>query len=323
MLRRSLFSSPLASVTSTSTSSSSVAAASCLSAATRGYRVLPHLDNEIEELAETQKAGRWFMSYKPNYSEPPKQSENMCDRLNQREKRRNGNLPEKSIARRMSNIFAKDGKLLKPADKVKTIVITVIGFDGHPYHHRLVPMPDSTLNHIIDGSGMCHGWPQAWAKCKNPDASELNHSDGCLINVDLETLDRLPPPGRFEYFALTHFRNLNRPDFNYSARFSCQIRLCAELDGGVFALKQWFSRSLRESVSDWGEDDIFATVTAHRSRKIEPWAPMLEEPTVRDFPMTAEMLFVKDYEEVMKYKYPNYKRKSGYNTRPDYWATYV
>jgi hypothetical protein len=307
-----------------SSSSSAIAPASSalLLAAQRSYRVMPHLDNEVEELAETQKKGRWFMSYKPNYAEPPKQSENMCDRLNQREKRRNGNLPEKSIARRMSNIFAKDGKMQKPYDKVKTIIITVIGFDGHPYHHRVVPMPDTTLNLLIDGSGMNHGWPQQWARCKNPDCSELNHSDGCLINVDLETLERLPPPGRFEYFALTHWRNLNRPDFNYTARFSCQIKLDAELDGGVFALKQWFSRSLRESVADWGEDDAFATIACHRQRKIEPWAPPLEEPTVRDFPMSAEMLFVKDYEEVMKYKYPNYRRKDGFNSRPEYWSSY-
>ena len=291
--------------------------------ATRGYRVLPHLDKEIEELAETQKKGRWFMAYKPNYHEPLKQSELMCDKLNQREKRRNGNLPEKSIIRRMSNVFAKNGVLQRPREKTKWITVTVIGFDGHPYHMRLVPMIDSTLNSMIDGSGMCHGWCTMWSKCRNHDCGDINHGDGCLINVDLGTLDKLPPPGRFEYFSLTHFRNLNRADITYSARFSCQIRLVAELDGAVFALKQFFSRALREYVMDWGEDDNFATVACHRQRKIDSWAPMLEEPTIRDFPMTAELLWARDYEEVLRHKYPQYQRKSGFHTRPDYWSTYV
>ena len=33
-----------------------------VSLAARSYRVLPHLERDIEELAETQKKGRWFMS---------------------------------------------------------------------------------------------------------------------------------------------------------------------------------------------------------------------------------------------------------------------
>ena len=307
-------------------SSSSVApsvAATAAATAIRNYRVMPHLDNEIEELAETQKRGRWFMSYKTNYFEPLKQSELMCDKLNQREKRRNGTLPEKSIIRRMSNIFAKDGKIQRPAEKVKWMTITVIGFDGHPYFFRLLPQNDSTLNHIIDGSGMNHGWPTMWSKCRNSDAADFNHGDGCLLNVDLDTIEKLPVPGRFEYFALTHYRNLNRADVTYTARFSCQIKLGPEIDGAVFALKQYFSRSLREHVVDWGEDDNYATIATHRQRKIEPWAPMLEEPTIRDFPLTPELLWVKDYEDVLKFKYPDYTRKSGYHTRPDYWSTYV
>lgn len=265
MLRRRVF------FPSSLTSSSSSSSTSCfLLNNKRDYRILPHLDNEIEELAETQKRGRWQLAYRPNYNEPPKQSELMCDRLNLRESRRNGTLPEKSIARRLSNIFAQEGRLMRPIEKTKMMTITVIGFDGHPYHLRTTPMPDSTLNHLIDGSGMNYGWPTMWGRCRNEDCGDLNHGDGCLLHVDLDTLDKLPVPGRHEYFALSHFRNLNRPDVTFAHRFSCQLKLTPDLDGSVFALKQFFSRALREQVMDWGEDDYFSTVSQFRQRKIEP-----------------------------------------------------
>jgi hypothetical protein len=298
-------------------------AAPLAAAAQRGYRVLPHIDQEIEELAETQKAGRWFSGHKPNYCEPMRKFEIMCDKLNNRERRRNGTWHERSIARAFSQHWAKDGKLQEPQYKTKWLTLTVVGYDGHPYHFRLHPLPDVTLNTLIDGSGMNHGWSMLWQKCNNPDCADVTHGDGCLINVDIETLDNLPVPGRFEYYALSHFRSHNRADVRFTARFSCQLKLTADLDGGVFAMKQIYARSLRESAGDWGEDDNVATVGYHKCRKIEPYAPMLEEPTVRDFPITAELLWAQDYEEVMKHKYPNYKRKDGYHTKPETWAAFV
>jgi hypothetical protein len=291
----------------------------------RHYRLLPHLDNEIEELAETQKAGRWFMGRKMNYALPPKQGEIMCEKMNMRERRRNGTLPEKSIARGMTQFWAKDGKLQRPDPnyEVKWITITIIGFDGHPYKFRTTPMPEVTLNTLIDGSGMCHGWGNMWSQCRNTDCGDFLHGDGCIVNVDIDTLDKLPVPGRWEYSSLVHYRTMNRADIKYNTRFSCQLKLTEELDGGLFALKQFYSRSLREAASDWGEDDNYATLACHKCRKIEPWAPMLEEPTLRDFNIQPEMLWSMDYETVLKHKYPYYKRKDGFHTKPEYWAAYV
>lgn len=291
----------------------------------RGYRIIPHLDREIEELAEVQKAGRWTLSHKQNLQSPPLTSEHLIDKLNLRERRRNGTWPDKSIARKMSMLYAVDGKIttVDPGYQTKWMTITIIGLDGHPYHIRLVPMPDTTLNDLIDGCGMMHGWFNYWSRCNNQDCADFIHGDGCAVNVDLETLDRLPPPGRFEYFSLAHFRSMNRGDMQFNTRFSCQMKLTEEMDGGLFACKQYYSRSLREVASDWGEMDHYATLASHKSRKIEPWAPMLEEPTKVDFPFTYEMLYAMDYEEVMKHKYPRYKRKDGFHTRPEYWAAYT
>jgi hypothetical protein len=303
--------------------SSALTTSSTAVASVRGYRLIPHMEREVEELAETQKAGRWQMAHKGNVSEPVTRAELMCDNLNMRERRRNGTLPEKAFARNMTQFWAKDGVRQHPDYKSKMIRFTVVGFDGHPYHFKMYPMPESTLNSIIDGSGMNWGHTFHWQACKNPNCLDMNHSDGCLVNVDLETLDKLPVPGRFEYYALTHFRLLNRGDINYSSRFSCQIYITDEVDGAVFAMKQHYARSLREKVAEWGEDDTYSTLALCRCRKLEPWAPMLEEPTLRDFPITQDMLWVDDYEEILKHKYPNYKRKDGFHTKPAMWSNYV
>ena len=187
----------------------------------------------------------------------------------------------------------------------------------------MYPMPEMTLNAVIDGSGMNAGYPFYWQRCLNPNCLDMNHSEGCLINVDLDTLDKLPPPGRYEYYALTHFRMMNRGDIHFTTRFSCQINISQELDGAVFAMKQIWSRSLREQVAEWGEDDTYATLALCKCRKMEPWAPMLEEPTVRDFPITGDLLWADDYEEVLKHKYPHYKRKDNFHTKPAMWAAYI
>ena len=50
---------------------------------------------------------------------------------------------------------------------------------------------------------------------------------------------------------------------------------------------------------------------------------MLEEPTVRGFPLDLNLLYTEDYEDVLKFKYPNYKRKSGFHSRISYWAAYT
>lgn len=293
--------------------------------ALRAYRIVPHIDREIEELADVQAAGRWTLGHKANLQAPPLWSEHTIDKLNLREKRRNGTWPEKSIARKISMLYAKDGVIstVDPGYVTKWMTITIVALDGHPYHVRLVPMVDHTVNDLIDGCGIMHGWFGHWSRCNNVDCADFIHGDGCVVNVDLETLDRMPPPGRFEYFSLAHFRSLNRGDFHFNTRFSCQIKLTEDLDGALIACKQYYSKSLRETASDWGEMDNYATLSSHKCRKIEPWAPMIEEPTKQDFPITFEMLYAMDYEEVMKHKYPRYKRKDGFHTTPEYWAAYT
>ncbi|EPY33166.1 hypothetical protein STCU_02455 [Strigomonas culicis] len=184
-------------------------------------------------------------------------------------------------------------------------------------------MPDVTLNNLIDGSGMCHGHGGVWSKCNNTDCSDWNHGDGCMVNVDIETLDRLLPPNRWEYTSLTAWRNTDRPDISYNTRFSCQIPITAELDGAVFATKQYYTQSLREAVAGWGQTDDMATISAVRSKKIEPWAPIIEEPLKRDFPITLDMLWANSYQDIMKEMNPNYRRTDGYHTRPENWAAYV
>jgi hypothetical protein len=301
----------------------SAAVGATTSSAVRGYRLIPHIDNEIEELAETQKLGRWQISHKNTLQQPLRKAEIVCDKLNLREKRRTGILPEKSIARKLSQIYQKDGRVCEPDYSVKLINVTIIGFDGHPFHFRLPPMPEVSLNTLIDGSGMCHGHGNQWGKCNNPNCEDFNHGDGCIVNVDLETLDRLPPPNRYEYTSLVNWRMMDRPDVTYNTRFSCQIMLSQELDGGLFALKQYWTRSLRETATGWYQHDEYATVSAMRSKKIEPWAPLIEEPTKRDFPITFDMLWVESYQELLAMKDTSYRRRDGFHTKPQMWSLYV
>ncbi|CAD2221619.1 hypothetical protein AGDE_03564 [Angomonas deanei] len=289
----------------------------------RHYRIIPHVYNEIEELAETQKMGRWNISHRNCMQQALKKGEIMADKLNYREKRRTGILPEKSIARRLSQTYGVDGEVVEPASKTKWINITVLGFDGHPFHFRIYPMPDVTLNTLIDGSGMCHGHSGLWGKCNNPDCADWNHGYGCMVNVDIETLDRLLPPNRWEYTSLCSWRSQNRGDITYNTRFSCQIPITEELDGGMFALKQYWSRSLRESVVSWGDVDNQATIAANRSKKIEPWAPIIEEPLKLGTPITIDMLWATSYQDIIQAKNSNYKRKDGYHTKPQNWAAYI
>lgn len=299
---------------------SSIVPAAALS---RSYRIISHLDEEIEELADTQRLGRWSISHKNCLQQPLKRGEIMCEKLNLREKRRTGVLPEKSIARKLSMKYQKDGKVSESKYKVKLINITIIGFDGHPFHFRLPPMPETTLNGLIDGSGICHGHQSCFTRCHNANCEDQNHGTGCLVNVDIETLDRLPPPGRYEYTALQQWRAMERADVQYNTRFSCQIPLSEELDGGLFAMKQLWTRSLRDSATGWGAMDDYATGAVMRSKKIEPWAPIIEEPTKAGFPITFDMLWAKSYQDIMQMKDPKYRRKDGFHTRPEMWGSYV
>ena len=98
-----------------------------LAVAARAYRVMPHIHREIEELADVQQGYRWNIGGKTNYAAPPRQSEVMCDRLNVREARRQGKLPEKSVARRLSQNWAKDGKVCHIPDEYKTKWINITG----------------------------------------------------------------------------------------------------------------------------------------------------------------------------------------------------
>ena len=61
-----------------------VGVAALLATQRREYRLIPHMDREVEELAETQKAGRWMMAKRGNVSEPETQAERMCDKINLR-----------------------------------------------------------------------------------------------------------------------------------------------------------------------------------------------------------------------------------------------
>lgn len=285
----------------------------------RSYRIIPHMHNDIEELAETQKYRRWGMSHPQNWAAPPTAAEWMCEKLNMRERRRRGILPEKSIARRVCQTQAINGKPWEPDEhhRAKEITITIVGYDGHPFHLRIIPCPDLTLNDLIEGSGIAYGFMHYFQRCENRDCQDHTHGEGCIINVDLDTIDKLEPPGRYEWISLQNYRRVNRGDIKYNTRHSCQIRLSEELDGAVFAMKQYWSRSLRDTAAEWGEDDNYATLALARQRRVEPWAPLLEEPTQRDFPITPDMLYVKDYETVLKFKYPHYQRKDGLSTQPD------
>jgi hypothetical protein len=285
----------------------------------RHYRVMPHINYEIEELAETQRAGRWSVNNMGQHQAPYKKAEIVCDKLNYRERRRSGIMPEKSLIRKQSQFYQKDGHVCEPHYKTKIISFTVMSFDGHPFYFRMPPMPTVTLNSLIDGSSMCQGHGMYWSKCTNPDCLDKNHGDGCLVNVDIETLDLLPPPTRWEYNSLFAARKLDRPDVTFNTRFSCQITLTEEIDGALFALKQMFSNNLRATVCQWSATDDYAVVSQMRQRKVEPWAPLVEEPLTRDFPLTLDMLWSESYQDIMRHKVPNYIRTDGTRTRPDYW----
>jgi hypothetical protein len=290
--------------------------------AMRGYRIFPHLDTEVEEFAEINTPGKYYLGCRQLYNGAPKQGEIMLEKINQRHRKRRGTYPEKAMARRLSQMYADHGKTSVTNYTVKTMLITAVGFDGHHYKMRVTPHADMTVNHLIDGSGLNYGWPQFWGRCSNYDCSDWLHGDGCLMNCDIDTLAKLPVPTRLEWSQLTHYRSLNRADAGFNARFSCQIRISEELDGAVFALKQFNSKALRGMAMDWFEVDYTATIALHKCRRVEPWAPMLEEPTMRDFPITWEMLWANDWEAIYQEKYPNYRRKDGFHTKPESWASY-
>jgi hypothetical protein len=288
-----------------------------------GYRIIPHIERGIEELADVQKYNRWQIAGHSNYAAPERRSEQMVRKLNTREARRRGVFPERSLARRLSNTYAVDGKVSEPYYKVSPITITIVGFDGHPFNFKMWPVPNRTINNLIDGSGMNYGFPMMWSRCLNPDCGDHTHGEGCLINVDVDTLNKLPAPGRFEWQQLSLMRRLSRADVSFNSRFSCQLRLTEHLDGGVFALKQFHSKHLRAMATEWEEIDNYAVFALARQKKIEPWAPPIEEPLVRDFPISLDMLWSDDYEEMLQQKYPWYQRKDGFHTRPEMWSTYV
>ena len=295
------------------------ASAAVAAAATRHYRVMPHINYEIEELAETQSLGRWTVMKKDFYQAPYKRAEIMCEKLNYRERRRTGILPEKSLIRKQSQFYQKDGHVCEPHYKTKYISFTVMSFDGHPFYFRMPPMPTTTLNTLIDGCSMVQGQGNYWSKCTNPDCLDPHHGDGCMVNVDIETLDNLPPPSRWEWQSLLVGRQTDRADITFTTRFSCQILLTEEIDGALFALKQMSSSNLRATICQWGPTDDYGTISSLRSKKVEPWAPIIEEPTLRDFPLTLDMLWAQSYQDIMVHKYPNYIRTDGARTRPVYW----
>jgi hypothetical protein len=284
---------------------------------------MPHLDNEIEELAETQKKGRWTTPCIHGYHMPLRQVERMADKLNTREKYRNQVLPEKSNARRLSQTYAENGVVCTPTYKAKLITVTVLGFDGHPMHFRVHPMADVTLNTLIDGSGMNIGHMDRWQRCVNADCQDRIHGEGCLINVDLETLDRLPPPSRYEYLTLLRLREIDRPEISYNSRFSCQIPLTEELDGGLFALKQHHSKSLAARYTGWTSTDVEATIGLMRQRKVEPFAPYVEEPKQQTVTLSWDLLWAKSYQDFMKARDPKYQRLDGFHSRPETWTAYT
>ena len=305
--------------------SSSLAAGSIIAGgAHRDYRIMPHIYNEIEELAETQKAGRWDISHRNSLGGPLKRAEHMCNKLNEREARRNGTMPEKSIARKLSMFYTnKDGTPHYANYRVKKIKFTVIGMDGHPFHFVMPPMPEYTINNIIASSGMNYGHSLYFNACDNEDCQDFNHGDGCLVNVDLETLDRLQPPNRYEYTQLSQFRGLDHPNITFNSRFSCQVAITEELDGAVFAQASPYTRGGRAMTTDTSNFDDLGLIAGHKSKRVEPWAPILEEPTVRDFSLGYDTLWCTSYQDFMAKKYPNYKRKDGFHSKPTTWCARV
>lgn len=299
------------------------AASAAVTAQSREYRIVPHLYQEIEELAETQKFGRWQISHTNSLSAPMKRPELMCAKLNQREARRSGVMPEKAIARKLSNFYTnKDGTVHYSDDHhtVPIIKFTVVGFDGHPFNFEVPPMPETTLNELIASSGVAYGEGNHYHMCANPDCLDKYHGDGCMVNIDLDTLDRLLPPNRFEYQTLAMLRMMDRADVTFTTRFSCQIRVTPELDGALIALKQVMAPRLRAAATEWSPTDDHATLNVLRSKKVEPWAPIIEEPTKRDFPIGFHHLWSTNYTDLMAERDSRYKRKDGYHSKPVFWA---
>lgn len=286
----------------------------------RHYRIMPHVDNEIQELAEMNRQGRWFAPA-ANYCEPMRNCELLCDMLNSREARRTGQWPERAISRDLSQTYAKDGVVQEPGEayKVKPIQFTILGIDGHPYHIRMPCAPDITLSDVIDQSGVADGWkPNQFAVCgAGPDGGTVFHEAGCLINIDIDTLDKMLPPTRWEHQQLQFYRDNDRPDVTYTSRFACCVKITEELDGAVVAMKNHINKSLRAKSMGFGEDDNYATISLHKSRKLEPWAPMVEEPTARDFPITPGLLWARSWQDIYKHKYKDYVRHDGHHSHPE------
>lgn len=302
-------------------SPAAVGGSGLLSATIRHYRIQPHIHTEIEELAETQNMGRWRAAATTQHQEPYKKAEIICDKLNFRERRRNGTLPEKSLIRKQSQFYQKDGHVCEPHYKTKYITFTVVGFEGHPFYFRMPPMPTVSLNSLIDGCSMVQGQGAYWSKCTNPDCLDPHHGDGCVVNVDIETLDLMPPPSRWEWNSLMTSRKMDRPDITFNTRFSCQIMLTEEIDGGLFAMKQLNSSNARAKVCQWSATDDYGTIALARQRRVEPWAPLIEENLAMDFPLSIDMLWAESYQDIMRARNPDYIRTDGARTRPDYWET--
>ena len=129
-----------------------------------------------------------------------------------------------------------------------------------------------------------YGWE--WWVHANSDCGD--HT--CLVNVDVDTIHKLPAPTRYEYQQLALLRRLSRADVTFNSRFSCQLRLTEHLDGGVFALKQFHSRHLRAMAAEWEDIDNYAIFAQARQGKFEPWYPPIEAPLERDFPISFDML---------------------------------
>eukprot|EP00744_Colponema_vietnamica_P008602 GILI01012264.1.p1 GENE.GILI01012264.1~~GILI01012264.1.p1 ORF type:complete len:283 (-),score=61.43 GILI01012264.1:234-1001(-) len=251
-----------------------------------------------------------------------KRPELMCAKLNQREARRTGVLPEKSIARKLSNFYTnKDGTVHYDEHHATHIIkFTVVGFDGHPFFFEVPPMAEATVNDLIAASGVVYGEANNFQHCANPDCYDKSHGDGCMVNIDLDTLDRLLPPNRFEYQTLTLLRMMDRADITFTTRFSCQIRITPELDGALIAMKQIMKPRLRSGVTEWGPVDDAATLNVMRSKRVEPWAPIMEEPTKRDFPIGFHHLWATNYTDLMAERDSRYQRKDGFHSKPVMWA---
>lgn len=55
-------------------------------------------------------------------------------------------------------------------------------------------------------------------------------------------------------------------------------------------MKQVHSAGLRAATSDWGTFEDYGVVQSARCKPIQPWAPIIEQPTKIDFPITPDMI---------------------------------